>query len=386
MHVVWTPSWYPSPELPLNGSFFREQAGLLRDVGTHVGVIALDAEPRLRTHLPWSLTEEEGIGVVRGSVGSVPPRATPGQRLLVRRAAHRAAALYEGDHGVPDLVHAHSAFPGVLLADELSRLWEVPFVLTEHRPSSFDRPRHTLRHLQLRGAVHRASARLGVSEAMCAVGARYYRTPPWEAVALPAPSAFFDTPLPGPRADGTFRFVHVSHVDDNKRVPLTLRAFREVHLIHPRARLGVVGGSPERVAPLEALARDLGIDAWVEFAGSQPRQALPGLMAQADAFVLASAVEAGGTVLAEAQAAGLACVATRTWAGRFMVEPATGLTVPVDDVEALAGAMSALVDDPGERPPAAVRARAAQRFSPRAFTSHLLGIYARVLAGPGTRH
>ena len=107
-------------------------------------------------------------------------------------------------------------------------------------------------------------------------------------------------------------------------------------------------------------------------------------MAASDVFVLASEVEAGGTVLAEAQALGLACVATPTWAGRFMVEPETGLVLPAaaqaDDnalVASLTEALTRVTDSirAGGYCPEAIRARARQRFGEATFVKACRELY-----------
>ena len=111
-------------------------------------------------------------------------------------------------------------------------------------------------------------------------------------------------------------------------------------------------------------------------------------MARSDVFVLASEVEAGGTVLAEAQALGLACVATPTWAGRFMVEPECGVVLPAAAqaggevlVSALTRALTrvtAAVRDGGYRPEA-IRARARERFGEEAFVAASRRLYDEAL-------
>ena len=107
-------------------------------------------------------------------------------------------------------------------------------------------------------------------------------------------------------------------------------------------------------------------------------------MAASDVFVLASEVEAGGTVLAEAQALGLACVATPTWAGRFMVEPETGVVLPAaaqrdDDalVTSLTEALAQVTDSirAGGYLPEEIRARARQRFGEATFVTACRELY-----------
>jgi glycosyltransferase involved in cell wall biosynthesis len=89
----------------------------------------------------------------------------------------------------------------------------------------------------------------------------------------------------------------------------THHAIRAVAAI-PDARLLVVGDGPDR-APLERLARDLGVGERVVFAGRQPPERMPVYLAAADAFLFPTERdEAAPLVLPQAMACGLPVVAT----------------------------------------------------------------------------
>ncbi|MCK6211762.1 glycosyltransferase [Georgenia sp. EYE_87] len=383
MHVLQVPSWYPDDANPLGGSFFRDQTHMLRDGGLEVGVCSV-----AHTHLArWvrgggaTVSREDGVVVVRGVVPTMPGKVQVMEGAVVRRLARRALAAYEREAGVPDVVHAHSVLPAVHVAAEASRRWGVPYVLTEHRPWSLTVPRTGGRFAGIRGAVRGASGLATVSTAIASELAAHYGTPPWDVIALPVPDAFFAEPLRARNADDEVVLTHISHLDVNKRPELTLRAFATVHRRVPRTRLRIVGGSPLRVEELSAVAAELGISDHVELPGRLPRQEVAGVLASSDVFVLASAVEAGGTVLSEAQACGVPVVATRTWAGQFSVEPGTGLLVDVDDEAGLADALTHMVRHLDDFPRESIRARARQRFSASTFVGASTDLYERALAG-----
>ncbi len=116
-----------------------------------------------------------------------------------------------------------------------------------------------------------------------------------------------------------------------------------------------IGGGALRDA-LRDRARRLGIADRVEWRGAQPRAAVLAALAGADLFVLASKIARDGdrdglpNVLMEAQAAGLAAVATRVSAIPELIEDGvTGVLVPPEDPAALAAAVAALARDPDRR-------------------------------------
>ena len=176
MHLVLTPSWYPDRRHPHNGSFFRDQAGMLRRAGMRVGVIALTPASAWRARRGLSVDVEDGVVVVRGDVPLVPKGIAPGDRASARAAAGRAADLYDrtvrelgGADLVPDVVHAHSVFTGIHVGLRAAERWGAGLAITEHRPSSTDRSRLGWRYRALRRDLRRAGARatMEIGRASC---------------------------------------------------------------------------------------------------------------------------------------------------------------------------------------------------------------------------
>lgn len=110
------------------------------------------------------------------------------------------------------------------------------------------------------------------------------------------------------------------------------------------------------IRDLRDRARRLGIADRVAWSGAQPRAAVLAALAAGDLFVLASKIASDGdrdglpNVLMEAQAAGLAAVATRVSAIPELIEDGlTGVLVPPEDPPALAAALADLAGDPARR-------------------------------------
>ena len=406
MHVVLTPSWYPDRNRPHNGSFFRDQARMLQRGGMRVGVIALEPVSFWQARRELTADVEEGIVVVRGTVPTIPKGALPGDRMAARAVAARAVRLYEetirslpeptgsGVQATPDVVHAHSVFTGIHVGRYAAEHWGAGLAITEHRPSSTDRSVHGWRYRALRRDLKRAGGRAVVSTPFAEALRDYWRLGEWRSIALPVNDEVFDVPRPADqdRQGDNARALtvcHVSHLGRNKRPEETIRAVARLARADLAAgreptRLLLVGGEAHEIEPLTELARAEGIEQTSTFTGRVPHEEIGGLMAASDVFVLASEVEAGGTVLAEAQALGLVCVATPTWAGRFMVEPETGLVLPAeaqadDDalVSALTEALTQVTDSirAGGYRPETIRARARQRFGEATFVKACRELY-----------
>lgn len=139
---------------------------------------------------------------------------------------------------------------------------------------------------------------------------------------------------------------------------LTPRKGQDV-LVEALARLGgrpwraVLTGALDRAPDYaQAVARQIagaGLGARVTLTGPADAAGLAALYAGADIFCLPSRYEGYGMVFAEAMARGLPVVAARIAAAEEVVGEDAGTLVAVDDPDALAGALAALLDDAGLR-------------------------------------
>jgi glycosyltransferase involved in cell wall biosynthesis len=125
-----------------------------------------------------------------------------------------------------------------------------------------------------------------------------------------------------------------------------------------RFELEIVGGGADQRV-LQDLATQLGVADEVRFAGPLSRVEVAERYRAADLFTLPSSAEAFGNVFAEALASGLPIVGSAIGGIPDLVEHGSnGLLVPSGDVEALAGAIRYLANDPELRAEMALRNRA----------------------------
>lgn len=129
-----------------------------------------------------------------------------------------------------------------------------------------------------------------------------------------------------------------------KDYPTLIRAF--AHLRAKRhARLVILGQGEDEVA-LKALASELGIAADTKFIGFHSNPFA--WMARCDLYVMSSASEGFGNVLAEAMVCGAKIVSTDCPSGptEILEDGRWGRLVPVGDSTQLASAMAEALDDP----------------------------------------
>jgi glycosyltransferase involved in cell wall biosynthesis len=152
------------------------------------------------------------------------------------------------------------------------------------------------------------------------------------------------------------RCVAVARLIERKGLGDLIRAL--ALLERGRFELEIVGGGADQRV-LHDLAVQLGVEDDIRFLGPLPRAEVAERYRAADLFTLPSSAEAFGNVFAEALASGLPIVGSAIGGIPDLVEHGSnGLLVPPGDVQALAGAIRYLADDPELRAEMGVRNRA----------------------------
>jgi starch synthase len=352
----------------------RELAGLV-DLTVHcqgadrAGAVA---------HRPWELLA----------------RANPALRTISTDLSMTAAA------GDADLVHSHTWYAN--LAGHLAALlYGVPHVVTMHsleplRPWKAEQlgGGYALSSWCERTAVEAAAAVVAVSEGMRSdVLAAYPAVPP-ERVRVIRNGIDTREYAPDPGTDVLAKYgvepdrpyvIFVGRVTRQKGLPVLLRAAAG---LDPEAQLVLCAGqadTPELAAEVDELVGQLTAarSGVILISGMLARREVIQLLSHARVFACPSVYEPLGIVNLEAMACGAAVVASRVGGiPEVVADGETGLLVPPDDPDALAGGLNTLVRDPdlaaamGQRG----RARAAAEFDWAAIAAQTAALY-RELAG-----
>ncbi len=241
-------------------------------------------------------------------------------------------------------LHVHFANQAATVGLIASRVFPIGFSITVHGPDEFfDAPGCLLKE-----KIARASF-------ICCIGyfarSQLMRLAPpsqWsklEVAPLGVDTSVF-TPRPLRPAAAPFEILCVGRLVPAKGQHVLLGAVDYLVKAKRSVRLRLVGDGPDR----ESLAREAvnrGLGPHVIFEGGVNHDRIREFYAAADAFVLASFAEGVPTVLMEAMAMGIACVATFVnGIPELIRNEVDGILVAPADDRALSRAIERLIDDP----------------------------------------
>jgi glycosyltransferase involved in cell wall biosynthesis len=172
----------------------------------------------------------------------------------------------------------------------------------------------------------------------------------------------------------------VCRLEGQKGVDVAVRALPRVIASHPDAQLVVLGEGPQRTE-LQGLAHSLGVPA--HFLGRVPDVAA--WLRRAELLVHPARWEGFGLALLEAMLAARPVVATNVSSiPEIVLDGETGVLVPPDDADALAAALTRVLDDPADYGVRG-RARAEKDFSVAKMVDRTLAVYETALQGTSPR-
>ncbi len=242
----------------------------------------------------------------------------------------------------PDVLVAHG-FPEHLIGRHAGLWAGVPqLVQVEHN----SRERYTAWRLaQARWLAKRSAKLIGVSEG---VRLRLVELGMPEALTMAIPNGIalerFADPTPfEQREAGIVMSARFARQKDHLTLIRALALLKKQDLTPELYLAGAGKASGRREA--EALVRELGLDDQVKFLGHHG--GIPQLLMSQQIFVLSTHWEGMPLALVEGMAAGCACVATRAPGVEGVFDDGrSGLLVPHQDPEALAGTLERLLRDP----------------------------------------
>jgi phosphatidylinositol alpha-mannosyltransferase len=296
-----------------------------------------------------------------------PPYVTPGGRSVAVRYNGAVARLTFGpisaarvrkwlSVGRFDVIHVHEPVtPSLSMLAVLAS--DGPVVATFHTAITRSRTMAAAQGL-LRIVLEKITARIAVSSLARKVQVEHLDGGAWE-IPNGVNVAFYAgaEPLPGwPGEGGAIGFLG-RFTEERKGFPILAEAFARIAPARPGLRLLVAGGSGQLDDLLEALPES--VHDRVTFLGRVSEADKARMLRSVDIYVAPNTRgESFGMILTEAMAAGTAIVASDLDAFRRVLDfGQAGVLFPTGDTDALAVALTELLDDPQRRADLVERAR-----------------------------
>ena len=230
----------------------------------------------------------------------------------------------------PDIIHAHKLGTNTELGSLLQRESGCPLVFTSHGETGCEEP---WMHDQtaIKRYANQADTVVCVSSAirrcMDAAGV----SPPLRVIL----NGFATKHICESAEKQPLSVVQVGHLTTQKRVSITVEAFRRLWERHPGAALTLVGEGPERVA-LEHQCAVGGLGAAVHFTGQLSNSEVMEELGHSRFFVMPSVHEGFGIAYLEAMASGCVTIGTEgEGIADLIVNGKNGFLVPPDNPQAI---------------------------------------------------
>jgi glycosyltransferase involved in cell wall biosynthesis len=411
------PSWYPTKANPIVGSFFQEQSTLLqqrydvrvmygigRAVGQQTATNALRWVPKRNRArairmtmrgLRWFTRSGRARPLEKGNIPGPPPaigfeythRWDDESSLLnaAKEAYRQAFKQLIAEGWKPDLIHAHSAELGGIVAGALSREFHVPWVLTEHSYialTRFPEPRRTLMVEAFRSATKLVV--VSYFQMRCII--LHDITPPMTVVGNLIDEDVFRLAEPQ-RDPKRFRILTVTNPSPLKDCETFFHALGQMmERGHPDIEVTVIGNnsyhdiSAANTEYYQGLAAKYGVTGVCKFIAHAIRVNMPKHFAHCDVFVSTSTAETFGVAVREAMAVGRPVVCTASGGVEDGLTPANGVKVNIRDHGAVADALIAIKTGQLKFDPAEVRRLVVRDYGRKAFLDQMTSVFEDALA------
>jgi glycosyltransferase involved in cell wall biosynthesis len=292
--------------------------------------------------------------------------------------------LYMKVYGKPDLIHAHNCFFAGILAMQIKKKFNVPYVLTEH--SSLFYGQLSLDHISLLRDVYlNANQFTCVSEALRDRIVYYLdqKSLGEEIKILPnALDPIFEEvdiiKSNKARSLNDFVFINIGNLVEVKDQELLIRSFHKAYKNILNVKLNIIGhGLLEK--KLTSLIKELGLESQVFLKGYLSKNEIIKELLASNVFVLSSKFETFGIVVVEAFACGLPVLTTPCEGPKMLISDINGLMVEYHTIEALSEGLLYMSKNISRYNSTLIKKECLDKFGQTGFKKNINNIYEKIL-------
>jgi len=399
--ILILPSWYATSEAPTSGSFFHEQSLLLETDGLGFA--------------PWDVqvltTEKEWISLQRNWLYKLFPKKIPNRYSLqflrppkgvviaypfckfssdednLRQEINAILRYFEMfPNQKPDLIHAHCALKGGVIACYLAKKWNIPYIITEHFSPFHLHNYSEFWKNQILDCIDQANVVLAVSEFQRQQLLMHkLKCNPVSIGNLVDDFRF--TLVNDDNTNDTVNFLIVTFypnfIKDMDTFFEALQQLKKVNQIKGK-HFTVVGGG-ELSGELsenyfDKTIKELNIQEFVSVVPAANRTEMVQLLQQTDVFISTSIAESFGIAICEALLCGKPVISTLNGGVNDFLDSSNSLLIPIKNPDALQKAIILMSQEYKSYDKSLLRKGIVDKFGRKAFRERIDGIYLKCLS------
>jgi len=391
MNVFYIPSWYPSDENPIYGTFVKEQIEMLalHNPAWHLGV-SLWGQGRL-SHMLWVGDHVKNIkkrldwrtyqpsNQQSGNIGHFytpcltwTRKVSKGNLSGLLVANEKNLKSFISQVGKVDVIHAQATYPAALIARALSEKYKIPYVVSiRMSPFPFDEflnKKEGLKRL-IAEPLLKATTLIATSHSLKA-RMEIFGLSKIQVIHNPVNTEFF---RPSDDEPEELILLTIGRLEHQKGIDILIEA---IALLGDRFNGKMrIGGDGSLRETYQKLADEKGIAQKIQWLGELSRKHVRDEMQQCSFYVLPSRHETFGNVLLEAIACGKPVVATNCGGPADIVTENSGLLCEVENAEDLAEKIGQMVHSYKEYRVSNLTKHIGDNFHPDVFSGEITSLY-----------
>jgi glycosyltransferase involved in cell wall biosynthesis len=380
MNILIFPSWYVTPDNPISGIFFREQAQALHQSGINVYVLVLRCHS-IRNIISYINTKkryfynDNGAKTYNVNYLNFFPKLKKAPLFYAAFVLKKAIKKIAKDNNIQfDLVHIHSAIDAGIIY--LLSGQKTKYIITEHTTLYAEKRILPFKEKYLAKVFSSAGCIIAVSNGLKKDIEKYTT----KNIDVIFNIISMDTHSPKMEANkNKFRFFSLGLSVNQKGFDILVSAFSKTS-IKKYCELYIAGLNSQEMRNLNYYIDSEKICENIKLFGILSREEVAHYMYNCDCFVLPSRFETFGVVFAEAMYFGKPVIASKTGGPDSYVTPETGIVVPVEDAVETTKALEYMFYNRTRFVPSYIKEYAIQSFSKEKIVGQIREKYDEILS------
>ncbi len=320
MKVLILPSWYPSSENQIQGTFFKEQAKMISlKKKCNIYVISINKVSKFKSiKKTFTINRSKNQYFTELKIELINLKFSILNSIFRKIAEKFVLFYFINKFGKPDLIHLHS-FSAGRMALWFNNKFKIPFMVTEHS-SSFFRNKYPRKQLILAKQIFsNSSLNTAVSPELCKLLEKRFNS---HFMYIPN---FIDTGFF--RNNSTtkeYTYISIGSLDENKNHIFLVKAFHKNFIKNNSLTLIIVGDGG-KLKQLQGYIDQHKLNKNVFLFGKANRNKIKELLNSSSYYVHSSKYETFGISIIEAMSCGLPVVSTKCFGPEHIINNKTGI-------------------------------------------------------------